>query len=561
MLFPLFLFSVPEAKAVLLSKTLTFTSTISDGYVDYMEPVYSSAHDSLTGALHNTTMSMGVGQCFTMGQYWIFRSFLFFDTSMIPDSATITSATLSVYICANQSDTDFNVTIQSGQPVYPHDPLEAGDYYYVRYSGDGGSRNTSEISSYDYWNITLTELGWIDVDSTTKLCLRSNREIASTAPSDFENILIYTTEYGSGYAPKLYVTYSYDGYQYSFHGLYDESGTFLTSGVTVSAVYTGEVEQEDFNVNGTYAYNTTLVPLYFHFELGTYDREYWLSPYETSADIYVFNDTLTTYTVSFLDLSGALKAHPFVSAKRYIDGFLRVVEKRRVDVENKLVFNLVKDCKYTVDIGNGINYVYGDLLFNSVSEVTLTLKGFEFPSDLVLAYQYNRIYGYRDNDTITTIYEDTKELLADVRIDITFENGTSVAGFPYWINDTYAFSYPLAGLEHNETYVEHVTIYHELYGTLRYNQIYARGWSVQPFLIPFGSIPNMNMANVIPMIIIIGCTLAFSQINAPTGAFIGTSMATVMTWWGWIEISWGLLVAAIVFTIFFAITYARRSYR
>jgi len=98
--------------------------------------------------------------------------------------------------------------VQNGQPTYPHDPIQTGDYYKGYYSGDGGSLNTSGFGN-GYNTITLSSDGcdWINTTGWTKLCLRSSRDISRTTPTGNEYIRVYANEGGSGYQPKLVISY------------------------------------------------------------------------------------------------------------------------------------------------------------------------------------------------------------------------------------------------------------------------------------------------------------------------------------------------------------------
>ena len=168
------------------TETVTFYSSNSDGNIAAESTTYQTAHDATLGkAVDNISSTLAVGQIqHTNGIYEIGRGYLFFDTSTIPDDATITSATLSIWINTDFSEQDFDITIQNGQPIYPHDPLVIEDYYYSNYSGSGGSQNTSNFILGEYSSITLNETGisWINKTGTTKLCLRSSRDIDSTSP-------------------------------------------------------------------------------------------------------------------------------------------------------------------------------------------------------------------------------------------------------------------------------------------------------------------------------------------------------------------------------------------
>jgi hypothetical protein len=91
--------------------------------------------------------------------------------------------------------------------VYPHDPLQSGDYDKDYYSGDGGSISTGDMIPGNWYNITFnnTALGWIsrEKEGMTKLCLRSNWDIAGDDPSFIgdEYVVIGSSE--SSYAPYL----------------------------------------------------------------------------------------------------------------------------------------------------------------------------------------------------------------------------------------------------------------------------------------------------------------------------------------------------------------------
>lgn len=188
-----------------------FSST-SDGRIVAGNAVYATAHDAATGTIDDTSAQNNIGQLVS-GTYFIYRGFFFFDTSAIPDGATIVTATLYLYGQADHSTTDFDLVIRNGQPTYPHDPLAVGDYLYSHYAGDGGSFNTSGFSVAGYNAITLnaTGLGWISDTGTTKLAVISSRDIASIAPTGDEYVTVYNAEQaGTNNDPYLAVGYLVD---------------------------------------------------------------------------------------------------------------------------------------------------------------------------------------------------------------------------------------------------------------------------------------------------------------------------------------------------------------
>jgi len=556
-------FNIPTVKASTI--TQTFTSQTYDTVIDFGGSSYGVARNGTDGSVEESDYpNVWMGQKLSAGQYSVARGLLYFDTSSVPDEAVIESAILSLDIFGDESDTDFNVTIQNGQPYYPHKPAQTGDYYYAHYSGDGGSRNTSEISGTGYWNITFSASGltWIDTDATTKLCLRSSRDINYVAPSGTEEITFCARESGVADAPKLYVTY--DAYQYGFHGLFDENSGLLKTeserAVNVTAHYTDKTS-ETFEVNGTYIYNTTLIPLYFHVELGTADREYWLGIEEVNINIYLFNGTLTSYTLSFLDLAGVLDTNPIVEAQRYINGSLMTMEKRKVDVENKITMSLINGVKYNIIIRDGASYTFGDLLMTSTTTIQLTLKSIQFPKETLLTYKYVRIYGTRvfdmPNGTIIITYQDTLNMTASVELYINYKNGTTVFSGTAYGN---SWSYEWANAMNDTDYAVVCIIDHGKYGVYSWKQYFPQHLSSMPWGLDwFGKSLPFNTAYIIPALLILFVGGCFGAINAEVGAFLMVITAVIIAYMGWLPISGTVLVTAFTFAIIMGIIYAKRK--
>lgn len=200
------------------SYTYTGYSSTSDGYLQTFgsHVTYSIAHDfksadKLDTSSDHSFIGQGFPDCHC--HYLILRSFVYFDTSSIPEDAIISNVILSLcFIHDPNISTDFDIVIQNGQPVYPHEPLEDNDFYYLYYSGNGGSVNTNGLSFDKYTNISLNNSGisWIQKGpgAKTKLALISSRDINKIAPSGDESIPFWTSERGSGHRPKLVVHYT-----------------------------------------------------------------------------------------------------------------------------------------------------------------------------------------------------------------------------------------------------------------------------------------------------------------------------------------------------------------
>jgi len=219
-LFSIYPLSTVKGEAIIKQKTEYYYSLVDDGSIAQQNTTsYETARNSTWGNItggwsfedgwHFQHSIIGQYKVPILGIYQVARGFLFFEIN-IPDTANITSASLNLYIKFDNSYKDFNITIQNGQPTYPHRPLIGTDYDLSHYSENGGGKNTSEISG-DWFSIPLNETGrgWIDKSGITKLCLRSSKDIDNTAPTTAEYIQYFTHEKGEGYKPYLSVTYNY----------------------------------------------------------------------------------------------------------------------------------------------------------------------------------------------------------------------------------------------------------------------------------------------------------------------------------------------------------------
>ncbi len=195
---------------VVIDPTLTVESLSNDGYITSSSTSYSTARNASTGTIDSSANYLSIGQKKTSGMpgtYSIYRGFVIFNTSALPTNAYLDNAILSLYKKDDYSTTDFLLTIQNGQPTYPHNPLQAGDYDRTHYSGNGGSLNTVNFTTGRN-NITLTTLSWINTTGLTNLCLSSSRDINGNTPSGNEYVNVWSHEApGVNDWPKLVITY------------------------------------------------------------------------------------------------------------------------------------------------------------------------------------------------------------------------------------------------------------------------------------------------------------------------------------------------------------------
>ncbi len=193
---------------VVIDPTITTTSLASDGFIYNSGTSYSTVRTATSGTVNSTATSITIGQKKVSSTYYIYRGFVIFNTTTLPSNAYIDNATLSLYKVSDFSTTDFSITIQNGQSTYPHTPMQASDYNKNDYAGNGGTLNTTLFTT-GYNPINITNLNWITKNGTTKLCLRSSRDINGNTPTGNEYITVGSHEYNGGLTgqPKLVINY------------------------------------------------------------------------------------------------------------------------------------------------------------------------------------------------------------------------------------------------------------------------------------------------------------------------------------------------------------------
>lgn len=199
--------------------TLTAYSTSSDGYIAADDPAWADVHGGQCGVDIETCNTMATAEilCPYTGatatpHYWIYRGFLYFDTSSLGAEATISAATLSLY--GNQADetdaTHGDLGIVDG---VQGDPFDTGDHYdHLSKTTLGADsyydNDTFSTSGYNDKALNATGRGWINKTGTTLFCLRVKGDIDNLTPTGDNRCYPWANEKGTGYQPKLVITYT-----------------------------------------------------------------------------------------------------------------------------------------------------------------------------------------------------------------------------------------------------------------------------------------------------------------------------------------------------------------
>jgi len=314
---------------VTIDPTEVYVTSASDGHLEgTTSGVYATARNGATGFVFDTATDTYIGQRLYTGNYKVYRTMFYFDSSALPDSATITAANVSLRGEVDYSTVDFNVVIQNGQPTYPSDPMVDTDWPYSYYNGDGGSKNTSTWNETGWNDIICNASGmsWISLIGTTKLCLRSSQEIASIAPSGLNELRVWTYEKGAGYRPYLEVTYS----SFGVPTVTTNPATYVTKTTaqlngyvnadggeanTVSFNYqhwynAGWLDCIEFTINASYvdADLTNFPVLVTGTQLNTTDTDFWTTVNSSGSDIlFTASDGVTKLNRELVSINTTAK--------------------------------------------------------------------------------------------------------------------------------------------------------------------------------------------------------------------------------------------------------------
>lgn len=196
-----------------LDPTISINSTTSDGYVEYSgvpNGLWTTTRDASVGTV---SASNGLSYNYAPGSYYgycgapppnfcyhVYRAFLVFDTSPLPDNAIVTHANLYVRGKSNAYST---VSVQLGTQS---DVLSNADFD----SFSGNYYNYTNWISMGWNQLTFNSQGLSDISTTwtTKLCLREyTHDYLNSAPAGIKYNGMYFAN-DANYKPYLTINYT-----------------------------------------------------------------------------------------------------------------------------------------------------------------------------------------------------------------------------------------------------------------------------------------------------------------------------------------------------------------
>ena len=183
----------------------------TDGYIQYDRLTYAP---DTSGACNLNKYEnifaqflLVVGQKLVTSTFYTYRSYLAFNTAIIPDNATIIGSRLSLSVGSNGTTTDFNLIAR----YFNWNPLACADWVNPA-SGTPANvpfYNTDQLPAAGQpFTVSFTDFTGINRFGLTQIMLTSSREESDSPPSGSE--YLHVLPQGSGtYSPKLTVDYTY----------------------------------------------------------------------------------------------------------------------------------------------------------------------------------------------------------------------------------------------------------------------------------------------------------------------------------------------------------------
>jgi hypothetical protein len=386
-------------------------------------------------------------------------------------------------------------------------------------------------------------------------------------------MVFYSVEYGGeAYAPKLYVTYTFEGYQYVVHGPYYENGAVATC-TTVVTLQIQNMPSNTTVLNGTdgvadtVTFNVEQRGIALSWNISdagmNQTRTYCLTETATFDEVWIFipnpDEPAWLYTFFISDLAGI--SNGYLSTNINVNGVNRIVERQRTDIINTIPFWMILFDHYTLTlVCDKGTYVWGDFIAQSNTEQTLLVTPDMFPP----SYSGNSVNctATRRNDTwIQVNFTDPQNLTSWLSISIAHKE------YSAWLSD-YSTNVSTNPVQIN-WYSADPTLDYRASATALWNGTQMNwswglphlGAAANPWAGLFdvlGTFP-FPAANLLGFVIVMLVFATFTYVHMIAGCFIGLITAGLLNYLGWLTIGWNLVALGFAVVILAAIANAKRT--
>lgn len=520
--FALFLLNTPRASSV----------------VDYQSPYDIDATAAGTGDVTTAGTKDVADDEMTVNSGTSYRAFLEFDTSEIPDDATITDVSLYIYDTSGSGTVAFHAL--SNQPS-----ITAGATLWTD-CGDGTTYVSQAIAATTGYNLDLGATADADLEAL----LPSGWFGVGTSMASGGPITFATDKYATvAYRPILTVTYTVSsGIYYIFDAKY-ENGTDTTISLTVSSSDGTDI----FDVTTDTMRGFTVRPTTFNWEASAgLTRFIYLISDSENITITIPETTPEVYSFTIRDYVGTVgDGDCYLESWRVINGTSTLVERVLIwnsetptplILENNKVYDIiirrntgdvVKDFGYFVPVGD--------------DPPTLSITTFTFDQYYQPVTNWITVNATRNAPAFTTItvgYHDS--LLMTTFAEVTIYNRTSGA-IAYTANSTdddHIFTW--GGATNTTTYVAVLNMTHTYYGWV------SKTWILDGEFTP-GTVPDFSGGgisnDIFSVFLILGSAGIASKLNRSAVLLSAAAVAAMLKVVGFFSAGWEGIVLMGIFAL------------
>jgi hypothetical protein len=189
----------------------TWNSTAKDGYIyKGFQATWSAAHDATTGSdKYDAGTSFANAMCgnYDGTNYFVYRSFFYFDTTSMGAGKTVSLANFSLY---GVTRIESNVSVQQGTQAAT---ITTADF--DNFTGTYFGKTTAWIIASPYYNdmsLNAAGLTYINNSNDVRMCAREyDHDYLNSQPGANYRNGCYYAEKGAGYYPKIYIEYAAAG--------------------------------------------------------------------------------------------------------------------------------------------------------------------------------------------------------------------------------------------------------------------------------------------------------------------------------------------------------------
>jgi hypothetical protein len=187
-------------------RALVDYTSAEDGWISGTSTVYATARSTSTAGL-TSDLEDPVGQTLSGSNYIVYRGYLRFDTSALPDDCVVDTADL--YLMASEDDSTTNFIIAVVNEGWTSPLLDTREANYDQGLAVGAAAWYSVAGGWtpDTWYDGSVSTAIVSKTASTYIILASGRDRSATKPTGDEYVLYYTRDADAGKRPYLTVTY------------------------------------------------------------------------------------------------------------------------------------------------------------------------------------------------------------------------------------------------------------------------------------------------------------------------------------------------------------------